>query len=117
LSPSLENQLLLRLRRRPRWAAGKGWTEADFDARYLETTDDAWSYSNSDAHQNRFSLIPEAIPNRLFNVGLELGCAEGQFTRHLAARVERLLASDISARAIERARMRNACLENVEFAQ
>lgn len=88
---------------------------ADFELRYLGTTDDAWGYSNSDLHQLRHSMILDAIPNRPFTSGLEAGCAEGHLTRHLARRVDRLLACDISELAIERARRRNADVENVEF--
>ncbi|MBV9993710.1 MAG: glycosyltransferase [Caulobacteraceae bacterium] len=47
--------------------------------------------------------------------GLELACAEGHFTERLAPRLGRLLATDISATALERARERCARLANVSF--
>jgi peptidoglycan/xylan/chitin deacetylase (PgdA/CDA1 family) len=47
---------------------------------------------------------------------LEVGCAEGAFTRLLAGQVDHLTAVDISATAIARARARCSDLDNVEFA-
>ncbi|GAA0761742.1 hypothetical protein GCM10009076_15070 [Erythrobacter ramosus] len=46
---------------------------------------------------------------------LEVGCAEGWVTTHLAQRAERLLAIDISSVAIERARVECRDFAYIEF--
>jgi len=60
-------------------------------------------------------LILDAIPERSFNVGVEVGCAEGQFSHLLASRVDRLVACDFSAEAVDRAMVRNTRHSNIEF--
>jgi len=57
-------------------------------------------------------MIPE--DGRIERV-LELGCAEGHFTRMLAPRVPHLRALDISSIALERARGRCTGLKNIEY--
>lgn len=106
----------MNLKRRIRWATGRGWTKEDFVSRYSARDDDAWDYSNSDGHQCRFEAILEAIPEQLYKVGLEVGCAEGQLTQVLAPRVDRLVACDFSKEAIKRAKRRTSNLQNIEFA-
>lgn len=79
---------------------------------------DPWGYDSADG-QRRFDrelrLIDSAVEGGKVGNGLEIGCAEGAFTRHLAARCESLLAVDVNESAIERARERCRGIPNVEF--
>jgi peptidoglycan/xylan/chitin deacetylase (PgdA/CDA1 family) len=94
---------------------GRG-NEADWDAFF--GTEDPWSYGNAyeqvkyrrtlDLLQSLGSLHGDAR-------AIELACAEGMFTRMLAPVVGKLLATDISAVAIERAAKRCAGIDNVSF--
>ncbi|HET6391046.1 SAM-dependent methyltransferase [Hyphomicrobium sp.] len=70
------------------------------------------SQYEQEKYQHTLKLLPEDIAKD----ALELGCAEGIFTEMLSARAERVLATDISMVAIERARERCARLSNVSFA-
>lgn len=62
-------------------------------------------------YEQTLALLPPERPSR----ALELACAEGHFTRALAARVDTLVAADISQVALERAAVRCADCRNVRF--
>ncbi|MEI9431510.1 SAM-dependent methyltransferase, partial [Mesorhizobium sp. Cs1299R1N3] len=77
-------------------------------------TEDPWNYS-SPYEQEKYERQLEILPAGPIGRALELACAEGHFTRQLAPRVGHLIATDISAVAIERARARCSDQPNVEF--
>lgn len=81
------------------------------------TADDPWNYGGSQYERQKYEDTLELIPEIAGGTGLELACAEGHFTTRLAARVGRLLATDISATALERARARAEGAGNVDFRQ
>jgi SAM-dependent methyltransferase len=88
------------------------------DRRY-EAMTDPWGYATNAADHQRWDAALAAIDQRLSGVttplALEVGCGEGRFTRTLALRCEHLVAVDLSAVALERAREFCADLENVRF--
>jgi len=76
---------------------------------------DPWSYESEyeqEKYRQTLALLPEHVED-----ALELGCAEGVFTRMLAERVRSLTAADISPRALARARERCDSCRNVSFVQ
>ena len=77
---------------------------------------DPWNYT-SEYEQQKYRHTLELLPSRRIDRAVELGCAEGVFTELLAPRVESLVAADISAVALERARARCAAHGHVTFAQ
>jgi peptidoglycan/xylan/chitin deacetylase (PgdA/CDA1 family)/2-polyprenyl-3-methyl-5-hydroxy-6-metoxy-1,4-benzoquinol methylase len=91
-----------------------------YDRHYFETVfladPDPWKYATPFErlkYEQTLSLIPAGKPA----LALELACAEGAFTRLLAPLVHRLVATDISEVALERAKLRCRDIENVEFRQ
>lgn len=77
---------------------------------------DPWNYSSdyeSRKYERTLEMIAQFAPAR----ALELACAEGLFTERFSTRVEHLIAADISATALARAKARCACRPNVEFRQ
>jgi peptidoglycan/xylan/chitin deacetylase (PgdA/CDA1 family)/predicted TPR repeat methyltransferase len=76
--------------------------------------EDPWNYTSPyelEKYQRQLDLLPVgAIEN-----ALELACAEGHFTAMLAGRVGHLIAADISAKALARARARCAAWTNIEY--
>ena len=63
-------------------------------------------------------MLDSVRAGRHFATAIEVGCAEGTCTRQmLAERCESLLATDVSRRALERARALCAGLSHVEFAR
>jgi peptidoglycan/xylan/chitin deacetylase (PgdA/CDA1 family)/SAM-dependent methyltransferase len=77
---------------------------------------DPWNFASS-YEQTKYQHTLELMPDSPVTNAIELGCAEGMFTEMLAARVDCLLAVDISDVALERARTRCANNDNVSFAQ
>ncbi len=67
--------------------------------------------------QRAMELLESVHPEMKFERALEIGCAEGMFTRTLAVRCESLLAVDLSEIAIERAQRNCQDLLNVQFAE
>lgn len=77
---------------------------------------DPWDYG-SPYEQIKYERTLSLIPPGRVRTALELACAEGHFTAQLAGRVEQLTATDISERALQRARARCATSGNVSFRQ
>lgn len=78
------------------------------------STPDPWGYGGAYErlkYEQTLALLPDTPVAR----ALELACAEGHFTVQLAPKVGALLAADISAAALERAKVRCAGLANTEF--
>ncbi|MFC1701318.1 polysaccharide deacetylase family protein [Pseudomonadota bacterium] len=80
------------------------------------SNEDPWDYSSS-YEMKKYSHTLEMIPEESLSRVLELGCAEGLFTKMLAAKAGSILAVDISDNALVRARIRCADQENVFFNQ
>jgi SAM-dependent methyltransferase len=74
-----------------------------------------------DLEQFRFQRALEflclAKPDGVFPSALEVGCAEGMFTRMLSERCEALLAVDLSTIALERAEQHCSDQTNIKFAE
>lgn len=77
---------------------------------------DPWEYTSS-YQQTKYEHTLKLLPSTPITRALELGCAEGYLTVPLAARVEHLIAADISQIALTRAAKSCAAqgLENVSF--
>lgn len=106
---------LRRWRRKARWWLGRGWTSEDFAERYVSGGADAWGYRDLPQHRQRAEWILAALPSERFATALEVGCAQGFLTERIAARVERVVACDLSEAAVRQAREQCLSLANVEF--
>jgi O-antigen/teichoic acid export membrane protein/SAM-dependent methyltransferase len=86
--------------------------------RWFARSHDPWEYSGP-AEQARFrhaTAILDALgEGRRFLRAIEVGCALGHFTEHLASRCENLLAVDFSPVVLAQARERCQNLEHVRF--
>ncbi|HVC55301.1 MAG TPA: polysaccharide deacetylase family protein [Stellaceae bacterium] len=81
---------------------------------FFAAAENPWRYDSS-YEVTKYRQTLDLLPAGPIARALELACAEGHFTVDLAARVGRLIAGDISAVALGRARARCAALPNVEF--
>ncbi|MDQ2908222.1 MAG: nodulation S family protein [Candidatus Eremiobacteraeota bacterium] len=79
-------------------------------------SDDPWSFRTSEYEREKYDRTVATL-QRHYARGLEIGCSIGVLTRRLAQHVEHLLAVDISARAVEQARLACHDLSNVTFAE
>jgi len=75
---------------------------------------DPWRYT-SPYEQTKYEQTISLIPRCHITRALELACAEGHFTMQIAPLVGRLIASDISRLALDRATERCSGLTNVRF--
>ena len=81
---------------------------------------DPWDYrrpTEQNRHLTAARMLDALRADRRLGRTLEIGCAEGMFTELLVPRCEEVLAVDISPIALERARLRCDCSNNLSFAQ
>jgi SAM-dependent methyltransferase len=76
---------------------------------------DPWELETSDFERERYARLIGILDQPKYVRILEIGCGAGAFTRLLAPRAERLLALDVSGKAVERARAAHGDLSQVEF--
>lgn len=79
--------------------------------------DDPWELASSDYERAKFERSIAAINDRRHASGLEVGCAQGVLTQRLLPLCDRLLAIDISAIALKRARLALGPQPGLMFAQ
>ncbi len=87
------------------------------DASYFDdvfaSDDDPWSLASSAYEAAKYAASVAAIADRRYRAALEIGCAHGVLTRHVAPLCDTLLAIDISQHAVDLARRRCADLDTV----
>lgn len=89
-------------------------------ARYFDSVwaegDDPFGYRTRWYEQRKRDLLMAMLPRHAMGRGWEIGCANGESTRRLAARCASLLATDLHPRAVRAARQACAGLADVEVA-
>lgn len=78
---------------------------------------DPWGLESRPYEAAKFQQSLSALSGRTYDSGFEVGCAGGALTERLAPRCGSLLAIDISATAVARARRRCAALPQVRIDQ
>ncbi|UXA69079.1 nodulation S family protein [Xanthomonas prunicola] len=86
-----------------------------FDSIYQRP--DPFGYTTRWYETRKRDILLASLPRRRFARGWELGCSNGEATCGLAARCEYLLATDMSAAAIEQAKQRVGECSHVEILQ
>jgi SAM-dependent methyltransferase len=85
-------------------------TPASLDEAYFDgifrNDDDPWSLASSDYEAAKFRHTHDVLADRRYESALEVGCAHGVLTQKLVSLCDRLLAIDISSRALAMARER-----------
>ncbi|MBC8083474.1 MAG: methyltransferase domain-containing protein [Hymenobacter sp.] len=76
---------------------------------------DPWGFETSPYEQAKYADTVAALPRPRYESAFEVGCSLGVLTELLAARCGHLLAIDVAAAPLERARQRCAHLPQVEF--
>jgi SAM-dependent methyltransferase len=85
-----------------------------FDALY-ERSDDPWSFETSAYERDKYDRTIASLGGRRYESALEIGCSVGVLTADLATVTQALLATDVSEKALARARARNRRNANVRF--
>lgn len=87
----------------------------DYFERMFQGDQDPWGLESRPYETAKFEDTILALDGRHHANGFEIGCAGGTLTRRLATSCDRLLAVDVSATALSRARARCVDLSNVTF--
>lgn len=77
----------------------------DFDAMYADS-DDPWGFAASFYESRKRDLVTAVLRRPHYGAVLEVGCADGALTAHLAERSDSVTALDVSGAALTRARAR-----------
>lgn len=80
-------------------------------------SEDPWDFETSTYEAQKYAATLAALPLPCYVNALELGCSIGVLTNMLAPRCKNLLATDLSAPALVRARTRCGSRSNVRFEQ
>jgi trans-aconitate methyltransferase len=83
-----------------------------FEARY-RADPDPWRFATSNYERERYATTMHALKRARYGNAFEPGCSIGELTVLLAARCDRVLATDVSPTAVQEARRRCAGLKNV----
>ena len=84
--------------------------------RIYDRKQDPWDFATSEYERRKYERTLAALPRRMYERGLEVGCSIGVLSQRLGARCEQLLCLDVSTKALESARERNQADEHIEFA-
>ena len=85
-----------------------------FDAMFTASPD-PWRYHTEPYERDRFTRTTGAISARRYRSALELGCANGALSEHLAPLCDHLLATDASDAALAAALDRIGTVKNIEL--
>lgn len=83
--------------------------------RIYAAAEDPWGFQTSAYEARKYDRTLAALGERRFERALEIGCSIGVFTARLAPRCVELVAVDVSAAALRRARRRLAGAANVRI--
>lgn len=103
--PAIRAAYFILLSVRDAVAYSPDWSQRGLDAEFERVN--PWRYDSAmerDRHALALRLLDAVAPEAGWTRALEIGCAEGHFTGHLAARCGQLVAMDSSAVALARAR-------------
>ena len=96
--------------------AKASWPAEVFERLYAESHD-PWGFESSPYERSKHADTLAALGGRRFRNAIELGCSIGVMTAALAGCCDTVLAIDLSATALARARSRCAALPRVSFVQ
>ena len=76
---------------------------------------DPWELETSDFERKKYARLIAMLDQSKYARILEIGCGAGAFTRLLAPMAQRLIALDVSCRAVAAARAAQGSFKEVEF--
>lgn len=89
----------------------------DYFAGIYASDPDPWRFTSSAYERDKYAATLAALPQARYRSAFEPACAVGVFTRALAERCDRLLATDLVPAAVKATRARCADQSNVEIQQ
>jgi SAM-dependent methyltransferase len=92
-------------------------TKRDYFDEMYDGDADPWDFESSVYEHRKYALTLASLPHQRYGSVFEPGCSIGVLTEMLAARCDRLLATDLVPAALDRARNRCAALRHVTLEQ
>ena len=89
-------------------------TEKYFEDVYA-AKDDPWNFATSEYEAEKYAATLKSLPREIYKNVFEIGCSIGVLTEKLAARCEKLLAVDVSEKALAQAIERCRNLPQITF--
>lgn len=89
--------------------------KADYFADVYAANDDPWNFETSAYEAQKYKATIEALPHKHYRNALEIGCSIGVLTKMLSEKCLNLLATDISDKALDFAKIRCKELKNITF--
>lgn len=86
---------------------------ADYFEKVYAAKNDPWDFASSDYEAEKYAATLAALPREKYENAFEIGCSIGVLTAQLAERCEKLLAVDVSEKAIVQAKQRCRNLAHV----
>ncbi|RSK32351.1 class I SAM-dependent methyltransferase [Hymenobacter metallilatus] len=80
-----------------------------------QANEDPWNFETSAYERDKYAATVAALPKTHYPTAFEIGCSLGVLTEQLARHCAHLLAVDVAAAPLERARQRCAHLPQVNF--
>jgi SAM-dependent methyltransferase len=94
---------------------GRSRIEAEWFERLYTADEDPWRFETSRYEAGKYQCTLQALQGRKFARALEVGCSIGVFTGRLAEQSDRLVAIDVSERALALAAARLADVAQVRL--
>jgi cyclopropane fatty-acyl-phospholipid synthase-like methyltransferase len=88
---------------------------ADYFKEVYDANDDPWNFETSEYEAAKYAATLKALPREKYQNALEVGCSVGVLTALLAQKTEKLLATDVSQKALNAAKMKCRELPDVTF--
>ncbi len=89
---------------------------AGYFQRIYARKSDPWGFETSSYEEKKYAATLGSLPRQKYASAVEVGCSIGVLTQKLSERVDRLLALDISPKALETASKRLSKTDHVRFA-
>ncbi len=89
--------------------------QPEYFEKVYQANDDPWDFAASEYEAGKYAKTLKALPCEKYESAFEIGCSIGVLTEKLAKRCGKLLAVDVSEKALEQAQARCQKLENIRF--
>lgn len=93
----------------------KNTLDTEYFNQVYAASDDPWDFETSEYEAGKYAATLAALPKNNYKNALEIGCSIGVLTKLLAQKCTSLLATDVSQKALNKAKERCKNLINVTF--
>ncbi|MEO5909664.1 MAG: SAM-dependent methyltransferase [Pelobium sp.] len=88
---------------------------ADYFDKVYAADDDPWDFETSEYEAEKYASTMNALSKKEYEKTLEIGCSIGVLTKLIAGRCKKLLATDVSEKALQISEKRCKGIQHIEF--